>query len=265
MAPPSAAKPGLKLAKPALKPGPSKAQLTSAARWALVGSTLATLAIFLTPGLAFIAIPLMYLSTLVHEMGHGVGSLLSGGEWRDFYMYSDGSGVAHIRPDSHFGVAFSCAAGLVGPAVVAAGFLALGLRPHLARLALLGAGLFFALALILWVRGGFGMTFTALVGGACIAVALIAPNEVARATLLFLATQLALSVYSRGDYLFEDYVDGQMTGGKRAPSDVQIMSDSIGMPYWFWGVTCAAFSAAVLFAAAWLYVREPRGARKTAA
>jgi hypothetical protein len=276
-APRPATRPGAVRAKPA---APSSAQLTSrgategsepragacerkrartsAARWALVGSTLVTLAIFLTPGLQFIAYPLMYLSTLVHEMGHGVGSLLSGGEWRDFYMYSDGSGVAHIRPTSHFGVAFACAAGLVGPAVIAAVFLAMGMRTRLARLALAGAGIFFALSLLLWVRGGFGMSFVAVVAAACLGFALFAHEEVARTVLLFLATQLALSVYSRGDYLFEDYVAGQMTSGKTSPSDVQIMSDSLGMPYWFWGITCALFSAGVLVVAAWLYVRKPR-------
>jgi hypothetical protein len=36
------------------------------------------------------------------------------------------------------------------------------------------------------------------------------------------------------------------------------MSDAIGMPYWFWGIVCAAFSALVLLGGLWRYVRPAR-------
>lgn len=242
-------------------PAASRAQLTAAARWALVGSALVTLALYVTPGLQFIARPLLYLSTLVHEMGHGVGALLGGGEWRDFHLFADGSGYATTSRQGGFADGLTGAAGLVGPAVAAAVFLAMGLRARLARYALGATGLFFALSIVLWVRGSFGIAFVALVAATCLAIAVKASDEVARISLLFFATQLALSVYSRGDYLFEDYVDGQMSDGKRVASDVQMMADSIGMTYWFWGLVCAAFSAAVLVGALWLYMREPRRGR----
>jgi len=240
-------------------PRPSSVELTSTARWTLIGSGLVTLAVFVTPGLRVIAIPLLYLSTLVHEMGHGVGALLSGGRWDEFRMFADGSGYASAWGEGGFGTALTCAAGLVGPAVAAAVFMAVGLRARLARWALGATGGFFALSLLLWVRGGFGLAFVTLVAAACVAVAVWAGDEVARAVLLFLATQLALSVYSRGGYLFQHHVAGQMSGGERTPSDVQIMADAIGMPYWFWGIACAGFSAAVLALAVWLYLPRRRG------
>ncbi|KAB2896963.1 MAG: hypothetical protein F9K40_13620 [Kofleriaceae bacterium] len=111
------------------------------------------------------------------------------------------------------------------------------------------------------MRGSFGVAFVAIVAAACLGIAWKASDEVSRVSLLFLATQLALSVYSRGDYLFEDYVDGQMSGGERVASDTQSMADALGMTYWFWGLVCAAFSAAVLVFAVWLYVRPPRAPR----
>jgi Na+(H+)/acetate symporter ActP len=140
----------------------------------------------------------------------------------------------------------------------------LGLRARLARWGLGAAGAFFAISLIFWVRGAFGIFFVSLVAAACLGIALRAKDETARVALLFFATQLALSVYSRGDYLFEDYVDGQMSDGKPTASDVQHMADAIGGPYWFWGLVCAAFSAAVLLVAAWLYVKEPSRRRNSA-
>jgi Peptidase M50B-like len=242
------------------KPAVSREELASNARWALIISTLATAFLYQIPGLNMLAYPLMLLSTLVHEMGHGVGALLAGGTWVDFHMFADGSGYARAGAPSDVGTGLTCAAGLVGPAFIAALYLVVGLRPKLARIALAGTGLFFVIALGLWVRGSFGMAFVTGVAAVCLAVALFTSAETSRLVLLFLATQLALSAYSRGDYLFDDYVDGQMSGGKMTPSDVQIMSDSVGGPYWLWGILCGAFSVAVIVFGAWLYLRTPKKA-----
>jgi hypothetical protein len=241
-------------------PTVSRQELASSARWALILSTLATVFLYQVPGLNLLAYPLMLLSTLVHEMGHGVGALLAGGRWDDFHLFSDGSGYASAYASTSVGTGLTCAAGLVGPATIAAVYLVVGLRPKLARIALAATGLFFVLSLGLWVRGGFGMAFVTGVAAVCLAVALFTSAETSRLVLLFLATQLALSAYSRGDYLFEDYVDGQMSGGKLTPSDVQIMSDYVGGPYWMWGVICGAFSLAVIAFGAWLYLRTPKRA-----
>jgi hypothetical protein len=252
--------PALTKPKPTLGP---REDLASSARMALIISVIATLVLFRTPGLHFIAYPLMLLSTLVHEMGHGVGGLLAGGEWIDFHMFKDGSGYARAWAPTNFGTGLIGSAGLVGPALIAAVYLVVGQRPRLARITLGATGVFFALSLILWVRGGFGITFVASVAAICIAIAVLSSAETSRLVLLFLATQLALSAYSRGDYLFEDYVDGQMSNGKRVASDVQIMSDAIGGPYWFWGILCGAFSIAVIAFGAWLYLRPTKRAPKT--
>ena len=55
-----------------------------------------------------------------------------------------------------------------------------------------------------------------------------------------LAVQLALSVFSRSDYLFVK------SAGDIGISDVQAISESIGMPYWFWGIVCGRISVVVL-------------------
>jgi hypothetical protein len=38
------------------------------------------------------------------------------------------------------------------------------------------------------------------------------------------------------------------------------MADALVLPYWFWGIVCAAFSALVLLGGLWLYVRPRRTA-----
>ena len=102
------------------------------------------------------------------------------------------------------------------------------------------------------------MIFVGSLGLVCLFVAIRARAEIAQMSLLFFATQLAMSVYSRGDYLFVKEAHGAMTGSAPMPSDVQNMANNLFGPYWLWGAICAAFSAMVLLAAVWLYLRPTK-------
>ena len=59
--------------KPPVSRPVDRAALSSQARWVLAGCTVTTLALYLTPSLQVLAWPLVFLSTMVHEMGHFVG------------------------------------------------------------------------------------------------------------------------------------------------------------------------------------------------
>ena len=63
-------------------------------------------------------------------------------------------------------------------------------------------------------------------------------------TVVFLAVQLTLSVFSRSDYLFTDVAH---TSNGPMPSDVAVMQQALVLPYWFWGGVCALFSVTVLW------------------
>ena len=244
--------PPARLAKAAVDP---RVALGRRARLVLLFTAALTIALYTIPQLHHIAYPLMLISTVVHEMGHGMAAVISGGQWDSFHMYTDGSGYATTATAPGLAAAFVAAGGLVGPAVIGAIFLTMGRRPKLARWCLGLTGTFFALALILWVRGPFGLIFVGSLGLICLFVAIRARAEVAQVSLLFFATQLAMSVYSRSDYLFVKEAHGQMTGSTPMPSDVQNMASNLFGPYWLWGAVCAAFSAIVLLAAVWLYLR----------
>lgn len=225
---------------------PSPPPVPASAKKLLFLSVGVTLALYAIPFGRFLAYPLLLLSTLVHELGHGVSATLTGGTFDSFHMFWNGSGVAHWLPGpstSARDVALIAAGGLVGPAVLAA--ICFGVarwqRPARAAFGVLAA--LFLLAEVLVVRNAFGVVFVAAVIAACGWIAARGTPELARTGLVFLGAQLAVSVFSRGDYLFMDKAhtsDGVM------PSDVAIMSKAIGMPYWFWGFVCGAFSVMVL-------------------
>jgi hypothetical protein len=240
----------------ALRSSVTDATLTRRARWVLLVSAAVTVALYVIPQAQFLAYPLMLISTVVHELGHGIASLLVGGTFVDFHMWSNGSGVArHGGIDGNFASAFVSAGGLVGPALAAGLFLGLGRRPAWARICLLGFGLFLTVCLFLWVRGPFGLIFVSGLAATCVAIGLLGSAQLSQLALVFLAVQLALSAYARSDYLFTKYAE---TGNGLMPSDVQQMASALILPYWFWGALCAAFSVLVLVVGGWRYLRGAR-------
>ena len=211
------------------------------ARVVFVLSLLVTGVLYAVPELRVVAYPLLMLSTLAHEMGHGIAALLTGGQFLSFEMSSDASGVALTATSSRLAGALVAAGGLVGPAV-AVSFLA-GRRPGTARafLGLLCAGLLVSLVLV--VRNPFGWMF---VGGFAVLLGLLVVKAGPRASqivLVFLGTQLGLSVFSRGDYLFSAVAH---TADGASPSDVALMADALVLPFWIWGAVCGAISVLAL-------------------
>lgn len=211
----------------------------------LVGSIIITVLLYhVIPYGRTIGYPLMLLSTLVHEMGHGIAAMLVGGEFDRFEMFADGSGVAYSRGAfGRFGRAFISAGGLVGPALIGGVGFIVGRTPKGARVALAISGAVLALAVILVVRNWFGVLFVGATAAICLAIAIKGKPWVSQVAVVFLAVQLALSVFSRGDYLFTQYAN---TANGRMPSDVQQMSEALFLPYWFWGGLCGLISVAVL-------------------
>ncbi len=231
---------------------------------ALAISIVVTAVLFFVPFGRTIGRPLILFSTYAHEMGHGIAAALVGGEFDNFKMWSNGSGVARtLVPSSGFARAMVSAGGLVGPAVLAAILFVIGRRPKWSRYAMITLGAACLISVAWVVRNAFGVWFVAAVGASFILIGLFANNRIAHIALLFLATQLGLTVFSRGDYLFMQYAS---TSEGKMPSDVQNMADALFGPFWLWGALVGLFSVAVLVGGIWMYVRAvaaaPDGAPK---
>ena len=215
----------------------------SRAKRVLAVSLCVTAALYALPyGRAF-AWPLILVSTLAHELGHGLAAALLGGRFNSLAIYPDASGVAIWSGRlGGPGTAAVAGAGLVGPALAAFVLLALGRRDRGARLLLgaLGAGLL--VITLLLVRNPFGFAFVGLLAAICLAVAIRLP-EAAHLLVVLTAVQLALSVFSRSDYLFTNTA---VTATGRMPSDVAVMSSALFLPYWFWGALCGGLSIVLL-------------------
>jgi hypothetical protein len=230
------------------------------ARQALLWSVGLTVALYLIPFGELLGYPLMLLSTLFHELGHGIAALAVGDSFESLAIYGDGSGVARHTGDSgSVGHAIVAAGGLVGPAIVAAVGFVVGRSAKGARVWLGVLGLALGLVVALFVRNPFGVVFTSAIALGLVALAWRTQAATAQLALVFLSTQLALSVFSRGDYLFTEVAQ---TGAGTMPSDTAQMATALGGPYWLWGLVCGAFSITVLAAGVLWFLRvlrdEPR-------
>jgi len=225
------------------------------ARRTLLIATVATLALYVIPFGRFVAYPLMLFSTYAHEMGHGLMAAVLGGTFESFRMWADGSGIAqHGGALGDVGNALVAAGGLVGPALLATFFFAVGRYARLARIVMVLFGAACLLSVALVVRNAFGIAFVSGVGILALLVAVKTELDTVQSVMVFLAVQLSLTVFSRGDYLF---VGEAQTSGGTLPSDTAHIAMALGGTYWIWGALIGAFSVLVLAFGLWAFLRGP--------
>jgi hypothetical protein len=227
---------------------------------ALVVATAITAALYIVPQflpvLAWVAWPLVLLSTIAHELGHGLAAMLVGGDFERLFVYADASGAAQYR--GAFGGpahAFVAAMGPLGPPLAALALFAAARHAPSARVALavFAAGLVIATAL--WARNPFGIACLLVIAGTLGLIAWRAGSATSQITAVFLAIQLSLAAFSRADYLFSATAS---TGAGPMLSDTAQIAAVIGLTYWFWGGLLAAASVAILGVGAWWFLRAAR-------
>jgi hypothetical protein len=227
-------------------------------RW-LAWSAVATVVLYVIPFGRLLAWPLVLLSSFVHELGHGTVAVLVGADFQSLQVFPDASGVArHAGSPGRLAQAAIAMGGLVGPSFAAAAGYLSARTSSWSRAA--RSLLAFALVVlsVTVLRGFTTFAFVAmLLALAAWIVCKATPTQTQFATA-FLATQLALSVLSRADYLFTDVAQ---TGSGTMPSDVAVMASSLVGPYWFWGAICGVVSLAVTGTGLWLAGRAPRPRR----
>jgi hypothetical protein len=200
--------------------------------------------------------PLTLFTTWVHEMGHGLTGLALGGPFTSLDINSDASGTAYTYAAYGWREALVCLGGLLAPPIVGAAILAFVHGPRRARivLALLAVGL--VLSVIVYVRTVTGVIAMPIVALALAFVAWrgFAPHHrviVAQVLGVVLATDTLTRMTS---YVFESEVE---IGGKKTPSDIQMVADNLGGHYVLWGMLVTAVALGLLAAALWWAWRRP--------
>jgi hypothetical protein len=202
----------------------------------------------------YLMYPFTLLATWVHESGHGLGAMVTGGHFDRLMIFWDASGWAEIRHASGWPAAIACLGGLWAPPIVGALLLLLVRGPRGARVALtvLCAGLLLTLALV--VRSSAGV-FAVLTSVALFGWAALSWEPARRQVFVqFLAITLALDTLGR---LLPYAMSSTATvGGHEHKSDVALIADAVGGPQLLWGLGVIAVALALLAVGLWAAWRE---------
>ncbi|MCB1569395.1 MAG: M50 family metallopeptidase [Xanthomonadales bacterium] len=224
--------------------------------WAVAVSVLLLLVPRGFPALAWVAWPQILADTLLHELGHGLTALVTGGSFESLKLYLDGSGVAYTRSvDSDWAKAAIAAGGLFGPPLAGAVLFVAACDARLARVALGLLSLLLVLTLLLWVRNAFGWLWVALCAALTTGVAWRGSVIVTQTFTCFLAVQACLVSLARSDYLF---ARSAITGAGEMASDTAQIAALLGGPHWFWGGLLWLLSLATMLAGGVFFLRALR-------
>lgn len=201
----------------------------------LFGASALALALWLIPITRPLAIPLIYLNTHVHELGHALAALGTGGEVAHIMVFGDGSGVTPVRGGFMLVIA---SAGYVGASLVGGWLIASCRREDRARLALRIFGVAMALSMLLFVRGDL---VGWVAGGVWTALLLIASYRLSGPSLgfavAFLGVQQCLTSVHALVTLFN------LSVGTETHSDALIMQNRSGLPAVIWASLWIILSA----------------------
>ena len=111
------------------------------------GAFMIALVLWQVQGLSFITYPLRLFVTMIHELGHGLAAILTGGDFVKFEVMSRGAGVAYTRGGSRFIV---IQAGYLGTALFGASLLLLTHRTSYRRQVAMGLGVLIGVLSVLY-------------------------------------------------------------------------------------------------------------------
>lgn len=249
-------------------PGPGPARREALELIAYAAATAALIAWL--PWLGPLAYPFRLLTTLVHELSHGLAALATGGHFQRLVIFPDGAGLAYTAGGWRL---FVIPAGYLGSAAFGAGLILLGPSPRASRWALGVVGLAVGLLSLryglpsLLSEHALGGLLAAVAGSAlgltCIALAVRAGERWVVFALHLLAIEAALAALS--DLWTLIGLSGLVTS---PATDARSMAAITLLPPLFWALFWALLATALVAGAirlAWFSAAEEGSARGPAA
>lgn len=193
--------------------------------------------------------PIKVFVVLLHEIGHGLAAVATGGEMIKIELSSDLGGVCWSRGGWRLVV---LPAGYLGSMLFGGLILVSAARTRYDRQIAMGIGVMVVLITLLFVRTMFGVAFGLVFGALMVASGKYLPEEVNDLLLKFLG--LTSSLYAIFD-IKDDLISRTVPG-----SDAYAMSQELFLPPVFWGVLWIIIAVVV---SGWLFVVASRGESAT--
>jgi hypothetical protein len=206
------------------------------------------LGVSLTPWGDLLLYPFTLFTTWIHECGHAVMVVLTGGSVSSITIHPDTSGLTRsLMPPGRIARGLVASSGYLGSSIVGCLLVAATRVEKRARPILWAIGAFMLFTLVFWIRNMFGALVVVGWAVALLALARKGTGRAPRFLLSVLAVQVALNAVYHIRVLF--LVSG--------PSDADTMARLFLAPAWFWASAWMLVSVLML---AWT-LRMTRGRR----
>ncbi len=176
--------------------------------------------------------PLTLLATFVHEMGHGVTALVTGGSFSSLEVFANASGLAHTTSHHPWASGLTAVGGLLAPPIVGATLLAVSRGPRRSRIVLVAMAVVIVISLAIWVRSTAAWIALPIDAAVLAWFGVRASPRVRMVFAQLVGVSLAIDTCSGKGYLFTDEVT---IDGHTIPSDITNFAHAVGGPYLVWG------------------------------
>lgn len=225
----------------------------------VLGLGIISVVLWRIPLLGWLFYPFRLFNTFIHELGHGLAAIATGGAFQRFAVNPDLSGVAWSAGGIRWVVT---SAGYVGSALFGGILTLLSAWNVPARSVLFWLGVVLGVLCLMFVRNLFGIATGLLLAAGLILAGQRLSAAWADGLLLFLAVQAMLNAL---DSLLDLVWISSSFG--HAVTDARIMASATGIPAIFWALVWTMLSAGILVGTLLLaYRRTPAPvARQTSA
>ncbi len=189
------------------------------------------------PLVGTVLLPMRYLDTHLHELGHAIAAMGTGGGVESIRVFADGSGVTPVAGGF---LPLVASAGYLGAAAWGAAILLAMRTERGARFALGATGVALAMSLVLFVRGDL----VGVISGIAWAVALVAASRTLRGhALLFAAGLVGLQ---QGLNALRSLLELlEITASTETHSDARLMQSATFVPAIVWAIVWGVCGLAV--------------------
>ena len=226
---------------------PADPARSGAALWTLLLACAATALLWFVPYAALVTYPIRLLVTFLHEGGHALAALATGGAVRGIEVYADGSGVTWTQGGLSLAVV---SAGYLGATLYGALLIALLRRGVAGRTLLLATGIWVGLLTVGFVRpwsNPFGFFWGIALAAALLAAARALPPGGAHWTAAFVGIQCGLNaLFDLRTLLRLSWGGTIASGGPAVATDAALLSRMIPLPPVVWAMLWLLLSVAVL-------------------
>lgn len=230
----------------------TKSQATAqTSRKTLLWASLITLALWFVPYSDFALYPLRLFITFLHESGHALAAVATGGQVVSLSVSPNTSGLTKTMA-SPLWMWLIYSGGYLGTTVFGALLLQVGRLhrwQHAGRATLYVAASFMVGATVLWVRDPFTLGVGVFLAVALFGLAKILPPRAADFAAAFLAVQCSLNALGDLRILIN------LTANHLGDNDAVFMARMYGLPSVLWATLWAAMAVVILLVALRSYFR----------